>query len=179
MVRAPQAPAGAGVTHYTYRTPFGQVTLQASPHALERVAFGRVALAGPERPSALTNRAANQLQEYFGGKRRVFDVPLALAGTEFQRAVWDELLRIPYGQTRSYSQVAAAIGHPRASRAVGQANNRNPLPIFVPCHRVVAADGSLGGYAFGVKTKQFLLDLEASVVHAAPGKGKGPACSEK
>lgn len=158
-------------SHFTYRTPFGSVTIQVSDDAVERVAFGKVALAGPERPTELSNRAANQLQEYFAGKRRVFDLPLHLQGTPFQMAVWEALQRIPYGQTRTYGQVAASIGHPGASRAVGQANNRNPLPIFVPCHRVIAADGSLAGYAFGVKTKKFLLDLEAS--HAGTASGRG------
>lgn len=158
-------------SHFMYRTPFGSVTIQVSDDAVERVAFGKADLAGPERPTELSNRAANELQEYFAGKRHVFDVPLHAEGTPFQMQVWQALQRIPYGQTRTYGQVAASIGHPGASRAVGQANNRNPLPIFIPCHRVVAADGSLGGYSFGVKTKKFLLDLEAS--HAGKASGRG------
>lgn len=162
---------GSSPSHFSYRTPFGYVTIQVSDGALERLAFGKAVLAGPERPTELGNRAANELQEYFAGKRRLFDVPLRLEGTPFQCQVWEALQRIPYGQTRSYGEVAASIGHPGASRAVGQANNRNPLPIFVPCHRVVAADGSLAGYAFGTKTKRFLLDLEAS--HAAKATGTG------
>lgn len=164
-------PGEPSSSHFTYRTPFGSITIQVSNRAVERVAFGKADLAGPERSTELSNRAANELQEYFAGKRRVFDVPLHLEGTPFQMAVWEALQRIPYGQTRSYGEVAASIGHPGASRAVGQANNRNPLPIFVPCHRVVAADGSLSGYEFGVKTKKFLLDLEAS--HAGKASGRG------
>ena len=160
------------LSHFSYRTPFGFVTIQVSDDAVERLVFGKATLAGSEHPTELSNRAANELQEYFAGKRRLFDVPLRLEGTPFQRQVWEALQRIPYGQTRSYGEVAASIGHPGASRAVGQANNRNPLPIFVPCHRVVASDGSLAGYAFGTKMKRFLLDLEASHAGKATGKGE-------
>lgn len=163
MSAAGETAAGvAGPSYFPYQTPFGHVTIQVEGDAVTRVAFGDCPLAGTRRPTALSNRAANELQEYFAGKRRQFDVPLRLSGTPFQREVWQALRRIPYGQTRSYGEVAASIGHPGASRAVGQANNRNPLPIFVPCHRVIAADGSLAGYAFGPKVKQFLLDLEAA-----------------
>ncbi|MGI6591396.1 MAG: methylated-DNA--[protein]-cysteine S-methyltransferase [Eggerthellaceae bacterium] len=152
----------SGPSYFPYQTPFGHVTIQVEDGAVTRLAFGDRPLEGQRRPTALSNHAANELQEYFAGKRRAFDIPLRLSGTPFQREVWEALQRIPYGQTRSYGEVAAAIGHAGASRAVGQANNRNPVPIFVPCHRVIAADGSISGYAFGPKVKQFLLDLEAS-----------------
>jgi len=101
-----------------------------------------------------------QLGEYFGGIRRRFDLPLAIDGTEFQRLVWDALLEIPYGTTASYGEVAAAIGRPNAVRAVGGANNRNRLPIVIPCHRVIGADGSLTGFGGGMDRKVVLLGLE-------------------
>ncbi len=105
--------------------------------------------------------AARQLDEYFGGRRRAFDLPLALRGTEFQEQVWLTLAEIPYGETVSYGELAAMVGRPRASRAVGQANGANPIPIVLPCHRVVAADGTIGGYGGGISTKRQLLSLEA------------------
>ena len=98
--------------------------------------------------------------EYFQGKRKDFDLPIYAPGTPFQTAVWHEISRIPYGQTRSYGQIAAILGKPKASRAVGQAANRNPLWIIVPCHRVVGKNQALTGYAGGLETKQALLELE-------------------
>lgn len=104
-----------------------------------------------------------QLQEYLDGRRREFELPLDLRGTSFQRRVWGELLRIPYGGLCSYQDVAAAIGSPRACRAVGGAVGKNPLPIIVPCHRVIGKDGSLTGFGSGLDTKRFLLRLEGSL----------------
>jgi methylated-DNA-[protein]-cysteine S-methyltransferase len=101
-----------------------------------------------------------QLAEYFRGERRVFDVPLAPRGTEFQQRVWQALREIPFGETRSYGQVAERIGQPTAVRAVGAANGRNPLSIVAPCHRVIGANGDLTGFAGGIETKRFLLALE-------------------
>lgn len=109
---------------------------------------------------ALLMRAAEQLEEYFRGTREAFDVPLSLLGTPFQRSVWEELLRIPHGEVRSYKQVAVGIGKPQAMRAVGGANNRNPVPIIVSCHRVIGADGSMVGYGGGMGIKTFLLEHE-------------------
>ena len=111
-------------------------------------------------PSALSDLAASQLQEYFGGKRTVFTFPIRPQGTDFQRNVWQQLCRIPYGETQTYSQIAAAIGKPAASRAVGLACNRNPIWIVIPCHRVIGKNASLTGYAGGLTVKQALLDLE-------------------
>ena len=105
--------------------------------------------------------AKRQLDDYFAGRRREFDLPLDLRGTEFQKRVWAELMRIPYGETRSYQDVAAAIGNVKATRAVGAANNRNPVVIIIPCHRVVGKGGALTGYAGGLEKKGFLLKLEA------------------
>ena len=110
-----------------------------------------------------------QLREYFDGERRDFDLPLAPQGTEFQRVVWQELARIPYGATISYAQLAQRVGNASAMRAVGAANGRNPLPIVLPCHRVIGADGSLTGFGGGLPTKQFLLRLEG----ALPGEQGG------
>lgn len=101
-----------------------------------------------------------QLEEYFAGDRREFDLPLAARGTEFQHRVWAELRRIPFGETISYGELATRIGKPTASRAVGAANGRNPLPVVVPCHRVIGSDGRLTGFGGGLPTKQALLDLE-------------------
>ena len=109
------------------------------------------------------NRAAiEQILEYLASERTHFDVPLDLRGTPFQRAVWDALLEIPYGESRSYAEVARAVGRPKAQRAVGSANNANPVSLIVPCHRVIAADGSLGGYGGGKELKARLLAMELS-----------------
>jgi methylated-DNA-[protein]-cysteine S-methyltransferase len=108
----------------------------------------------------LIRKAASQLDEYFKAARKEFDLPLLLHGTDFQQAVWNTLLTIPFGQTRSYMDIAAQIGNPRACRAVGMANNRNPIVIIVPCHRVIGRDGGLTGYGGGLNAKQYLLELE-------------------
>ena len=110
--------------------------------------------------SALTEKAIMQIKEYFSGIRKSFDLPLELNGTEFQKKVWNELCNIPYGETRSYKDIAEKIGNPKAVRAVGGANNKNKLMIVVPCHRVIGANGSLTGYAGGVKAKARLIELE-------------------
>ena len=145
----------------TLATPLGSLQLVALDERLERIAFpGAHQERLPAGKSPLLERAARQLQEYFAGGRRVFDLPLASAGTAFQEAVWAALAAIPFGETRSYGDLALALGRPRAVRAVGAANGRNPLPIVVPCHRVIGADGSLTGYAGGMARKRWLLELE-------------------
>ncbi len=106
-----------------------------------------------------------ELNEYFASGRREFTIPLDLRGTDFQLACWQALLEIPYGETRSYGDIARAIGHPQAFRAVGMSNNRNPVAIVVPCHRVIASGGSLCGYGGGLDIKRKLLDLEQGQVH--------------
>ncbi len=116
---------------------------------------------------ALAQQVCEQLEEYYAGTRQEFDLPVRAKGTDFQHKVWQELSRIPYGQTRSYGQVAAAIGSPKAARAVGMANNRNPLTIIVPCHRVVGANGALVGYGAGLERKVAFLELEAKGAGAA------------
>ena len=108
----------------------------------------------------LIKKAAAQLNEYFNGERKTFDFPLAPRGTEFQLTVWKALQTIPYGKTCSYGQLAAKIGNPKACRAVGMANNRNPIAIIIPCHRVIGSNGSLTGYAGGLELKDKLIRLE-------------------
>lgn len=148
------------LNHYVYAMPMGRLTIAASERGVTNVKFGDVKMDCPRKPSALTNEAATQLQEYFAGKRRAFDVPLDPHGTDFQRAVWQTLSLIPYGETRTYADIAQQVGSPKGFRAVGMANNKNPVPIIVPCHRVIGADGKLVGYAGGVKIKRYLLELE-------------------
>ena len=113
-----------------------------------------------ERKDTAFPEAVEQLEAYFAGERREFDLELDLVGTNFQRRVWEALLTIPYGETRSYGEIAEQIGSPGASRAVGLANGHNPIGIIVPCHRVIGANGSLTGYGGGVERKRILLDLE-------------------
>lgn len=138
----------------------GRMTLASQDDFLVRVEFGAIDLPFDKRPSETTNAAANQIQEYLAGKRKRFDVSLKAQGSDFQHRVWDEISRIPYGETRTYAQVAQAVGNPKAFRAVGMAAHRNPLPLFVPCHRVIGANGALTGFAGGLKIKEFLLNLE-------------------
>ena len=146
--------------YFVYHMPPGRLTIAADKDGICLVAFGDVPQDAPRRPSALTNTAANQLQEYFAHKRRVFDVPLSAQGTEFQLKGWNALQNIPYGQTRTYAEIAELVDNPKGFRAVGMANNKNPLPILVPCHRVIGTGGKLVGYAGGLKIKKFLLELE-------------------
>jgi len=113
-----------------------------------------------EKETSILYDAGQQLQNYFQGKQKEFKLPLELLGTEFMRNVWDSLLTIPYGETRSYAEVARLIGNKNACRAVGSANHRNPIPIIVPCHRVIGSDGKLVGYGGGLKIKSYLLELE-------------------
>ena len=115
------------------------------------------------RDTPLLLEARRQLEEYFAGLRAAFSLPLAPEGTDFQKAVWRELENIPYGETRTYGQIARALGNPNASRAVGMANHKNPVAIMIPCHRVIGADGSLTGYAGGLDIKETLLRLEGAI----------------
>ena len=114
------------------------------------------------KETPLLIEAEKQLTEYFNKTRTKFDLPLAPQGTDFMKRVWKELIKIPYGETRTYKQIAQKIGNEKASRAVGMANNKNPIPIIIPCHRVIGANNKLVGYALGLDKKEFLLDLEKS-----------------
>lgn len=155
------------MNHYVYAMPQGRMTIVDSGGAVVRIGFGVLDVEGSAlSPTALTNEAATQLMEYFAGKRRMFSLPLAPKGTPFQKEVWQALSSIPYGQTRSYADIAAQVGRPKAFRAVGMANNRNPIPIIIPCHRVVGSSGDMVGYAYGTKIKRYLLELEGIDVDA-------------
>ena len=147
------------MNHYVYAMPQGRMTIVDSGGAVVRIGFGVLDVEG----SALSPTA---LMEYFAGKRRTFSLPLAPKGTPFQKEVWQALSSIPYGQTRSYADIAAQVGRPKAFRAVGMANNRNPIPIVIPCHRAVGSSGDMVGYAYGTKIKRYLLELEGIDVDA-------------
>lgn len=150
-----------------YRTykqyPFGRIGIEEENDKITRLHWAEESFPGEatEKRTPVLTEAIKQLDEYFAGKRRKFDLPLAPAGTEFMQRAWRELRRIPYGKTTTYGQIAARLGNPKAARAVGLANNRNPIAIVVPCHRVIGADGKLVGYAGGLDIKRQLLELEA------------------
>lgn len=144
-----------------YESPFGAIKLVCTDTALlqlRRLLDGERVTQTEE--TDLIQIVTRQLDEYFVGRRKSFDIPLDLRGTDFQRSVWSALCDIPYGETRTYGEIAAATGHPKAYRAVGMANHKNPIGIIVPCHRVIGADGRLTGYAGGLPMKQALLAME-------------------
>jgi methylated-DNA-[protein]-cysteine S-methyltransferase len=153
------------LTTRTLETPIGALLLVASERGLRAVCFPgwKRAPHEVEGDSAVLDEAARQLDEYFAGTRTTFDLPLDLVGTPFQLDAWRGLAEIPYGETVSYGEQAQRLGKPEAVRAVGAANGRNPLPIVLPCHRVIGADGSLTGFGGGLDTKRALLDHEAGV----------------
>jgi len=123
--------------------------------------FGKKTPAGfVKAETPIIKKTAKQLEEYFSGKRKIFDLPVVMNGTEFQKAVWSALQTVPYGETRSYKDIAVLVGKPDAARAVGMANNRNPVSIIVPCHRIIGKNGSLTGYGGGLDAKKYLLELE-------------------
>ena len=144
---------------WVFDTAFGPMRAREKDGALCALAFCSLPPSG-RAGSGLMRRVKTQMDEYFAGVRQVFDLPLAPEGTAFQKQVWQALLEIPYGETRSYGQLAAALNNPRACRAVGSANGKNPLVVVVPCHRVVRSGGALGGYAYGTALKSRLLQLE-------------------
>lgn len=148
-----------------YQSPIGTLEITGTEAGVVGIRFlDNVPAAGPEIHPAL-EPCVQQLDEYFRGDRREFTVPLQLSGTEFQRRVWTKLLTIPFGVTRSYVEIAEALGDRNAVRAVGLANGQNPIPIVVPCHRVIGSDGSLTGYGGGLWRKRRLLELERSTGH--------------
>ncbi len=153
----------------TFDSPIGELLLAGDGRGLQRLS-----MQSARRPVAIDPRwerdersfmeVREQLDQYFDGARREFEVELNLLGNPFELRVWDALLEIPYGETVSYGRIATDLGQPSAARAVGLANGRNPVALIVPCHRVIGADGSLTGYGGGLERKQFLLDLEAGVL---------------
>jgi len=141
-------------------TPIGQIVLESDGHLLIGLRLANAVGRGRrDEESPVLKEAATQLQEYFAGERTEFDLRMELDGTPFQREVWAELARIPYGETISYGELARRVGRPKGPRAVGQANGRNPIAIVVPCHRVLASNG-IGGYGGGLTVKRALLALE-------------------
>ena len=162
------SPAGSTTSRYrVVGSPVGDLVLIGDGDALAGCRFtddgdlSGLPLEGIERDDEAFEDAVTQLDEYFAGLRQVFDLVLAPSGTEFQLRVWAQLRTIPYGETRSYADIARGIGVANGFRAVGLANGRNPIPIIVPCHRVIGADGSLTGFGGGLDRKRYLLDLEA------------------
>ena len=149
--------------HSLLLTPIGELTILEEDGALVEIHFGApyAAFGHPLPASRGEGAVTQQLREYFAGKRKTFDLPLKPRGTPFQLSVWNELQRIPYGETRTYSGIARAIGRAAAVRAVGAANGANPIPIVIPCHRVIGSNGSLTGFGGGIDIKRRLLDFEA------------------
>lgn len=155
---------------FFYDTPIGRIGIAEEDGSLTRLAFQTELPAGAVlEETPLAARCRQELDEYFSGERQSFDLPLCAKGTDFQKKVWAALCEIPYGETRTYGEVAAAVGSPKAARAVGLANNRNPIAVIVPCHRVVGSNGKLVGYAGGLDKKEFLLELERT--HRQAGQG--------
>ena len=147
---------------YYYQSEIGIIGIAAHDQAITDVFFSREAPAfqAVERETPLIRKAEQQIQEYIAGKRKLFDLPIEPVGTKFQKQVWQALLTIPYGTTRSYQEIAGQIGNIKACRAVGMANNRNPISIIIPCHRVIGKNGTLVGYGGGLDIKARLLEIE-------------------
>ncbi len=150
---------------YYYETRIGPIGIADDGEAITDIFFGKDD--DPKdldqmkmRETGLIKEAQRQLTEYFEGRRKVFELPLKAEGTPFQKAAWEALLTIPYGEIRSYGQMAKQVGNPKACRAIGMANNRNPIAIVIPCHRVIGSDGKLVGYGGGLHIKEFLLEIE-------------------
>ena len=150
---------------FIYETPFATIGIAEESGAVTNIFFGTSAT--PEKydtaETPLIRKAYKQVKEYLAGKRTEFDFPLAPQGTAFEQAVWNALLTIPYGELRTYGEIAAQIDNPKACRAVGRANGANPIAIVIPCHRVIGANGTLTGYSAGMEFKEFLLKLEGSM----------------
>jgi methylated-DNA-[protein]-cysteine S-methyltransferase len=144
---------------FVYSTPIGEISITANNDAITALRFG-AAVIGEVKETGLIKKAYSQLSEYLAGRRKEFDLPLEPEGTEFQIKVWSALRAIPYGAVRSYKEIAQAVGNEKACRAVGQANNKNPIAIIIPCHRVIGADGGLTGYGGGLGIKEKLLKTE-------------------
>ena len=147
-------------SHYTYPTPHGPLTIGVREGRVVAVVLGQAALEGQRKPTKLANRCANDLMEYFAGKRTAFDIPVETDGTAFQRSVWKAVCNIPYGQTRTNEDIARAIGSPRSYRMVGSAVRKNPLAVIVPTHRVVNANGRITGSDADARLRIALLEFE-------------------
>ena len=145
---------------FFYETEIGIIGIRENNKSITDIFFSKVDTNDNIEETDLIKECFKQLKEYFEGNRMKFDLPLDARGTEFQKKVWNELLNIPYGETKSYNDIAVAIGNEKACRAIGMANNKNPIPIIIPCHRVIGSNGKLVGYAGGVNVKEKLLNIE-------------------
>lgn len=156
-----QQPTLTTYTGSCYDTLLGEISIVEGEGAICRIKFGAMPKKNViEQKSELTDQAAAELEEYFKGQRKTFDFPVRAEGTDFQKLIWNELMKIPYGETRTYKDIAIAIGNEKSVRAVGMANHKNPLMVVVPCHRVLGTNGSLTGYAGGLAKKERLLEIE-------------------
>ncbi|MFB4166285.1 methylated-DNA--[protein]-cysteine S-methyltransferase [Alteribacillus sp. JSM 102045] len=166
------------IYYSNYSSAIGPLTIAATDYGICSLQFGEIKDVFPMmnarvrkqhipgkliEDETMVKEGIHQLEEYFSHKRKTFDLPFDLYGTAFQRLVWETLQCIPYGETRSYKQIAAAIGTPKAVRAIGSANNKNPLPIFLPCHRVIGSNGNMVGYGGGLDKKKYLLQFEGAL----------------
>ncbi len=145
------------ISSQNFVSPLGEMMVSADERSVKMVGFG---VCCEESPNDITELAVKQLCEYFAGERSEFSLPLDPDGTEFQKRVWGALLSVPYGEVRSYKDIAEMTGNARSCRAVGGANAKNPIVIIIPCHRIISSDGSLGGYSCGIDKKLYLLELE-------------------
>jgi len=145
---------------FFYETEIGIIGIRENSKSITDIFFSKVDTNDNIEETYLIKECFKQLKEYFEGNRIKFDLPLETRGTEFQKKVWDELLKIPYGETKSYKDIAIAIGNEKACRAIGMANNKNHIPIIIPCHRVIGSNGKLVGYAGGLNVKEKLLNIE-------------------
>ena len=150
------------INFWTYNFPIGEISIADDEKGICEISLNSAYVDNSyiKKETPLIKQAEKELREYFEGTRKVFTVPLSLKGTPFQMKVWEELRKIPYGETLSYGQIAENVGNPKAARAVGMANNKNPIMIIVPCHRVIGKNGKLVGYAGGVDIKEKLLKIE-------------------
>jgi methylated-DNA-[protein]-cysteine S-methyltransferase len=162
--RTQRAPVGkssqAAVFKALYESPIGPLEVAGTEEGILSIEFSERSAVPAGRPAPCLKECFRQLEEYFAGRRRAFTLRLDLRGTPFQKRVWSELLKVPFGRTVAYRDIAAALGNPRSTRAVGGANHRNPVSIVVPCHRVIGADGGLTGYGGGLRRKEWLLAHE-------------------
>ena len=145
---------------FFYETDLGIIGIRENNKAITDIYFSKDNIDDNIEETDLIKECFKQLKEYFEGSRREFDLPIEMNGTQFQKKVWKELLKIPYGETRSYKDIAISIGNEKACRAIGMANNKNHIPIIIPCHRVIGSNGKLVGYAVGIDIKEKLLNIE-------------------
>lgn len=148
------------IYYIVFSSPIGELYIYEENDFITHLSFNKVTLESEKKLTPVLEKACIQLEDYFKGDLKVFDLPLNPQGTPFQKCVWQALKKIPYGQTKSYKDISLAIDNEKACRAVGMANNKNPIAILIPCHRVIGCNGKLVGYAGGLDVKEFLLNLE-------------------